>query len=233
MTADGPDPGSEILVVGASGHALVCIDVLQAVGYRVAGCVEVEERRVEVGVAVLGYSRRPRRPGVRSSRGVRRGDRQQGAPGAHSRGDLARRSPRHRDQSARRTLAVGPRPVVALLLPGAVVSAGATIGDGAIVNTNAAIDFGASIGARSPTSLAACRSPVTSGGRRRAGRSRRAASCPGGRSGRGRPSAPAQRSCATCRRGRQWPECRPRRRTAVPRCVDTGTRRVSKGARAP
>ena len=147
VTVDGAESGADVFVIGSGGHALVCIEVLRATGRRVAGCVEVDGRQVDVGVPVLGR--------------------------VDDLGELVTRDAavfvavmenRARQVLTSEVIALGARLVTAisphavisasarigagaLLLPGAVVAAQATIGDGAIVNANAAIDHAGSIGA--------------------------------------------------------------------------------------
>jgi UDP-perosamine 4-acetyltransferase len=147
VTVDGPESGADVVVIGSGGHALVCVDVLRAAGRRVAGCVAVEGRQVDVGVPVLGTT-----------------DQLGELVTAGTAVFVAVMENRARQMltseitalGARLVTAISPHAVIspsvrigsgALLLPGAIVAAQATIGDGAIVNANAAVDHEGSIGA--------------------------------------------------------------------------------------
>jgi UDP-perosamine 4-acetyltransferase len=146
-SVDGPDLSADVVVVGSGGHALVCIDVLRAAGRRVVGCVHVEGRQVEVDVPVLGT--------VEHLGEIVTDDTAVFVAVMENRARQMLTS-EVTSLGARLVTAISPHAVVspsarigagALLLPGTVVAAKATIGDGAIVNANAAVDHEGSIGA--------------------------------------------------------------------------------------
>jgi UDP-perosamine 4-acetyltransferase len=143
--------GKGVVLVGASGHALVAIEVLRAAGHRVAGCVSNDGRaradlaRLEAGLlgdeAALAAMLREGPVEVFVAIGDNRG----------------------RCEVSRRLIAAGARLVAAvspdasisshaviadggLIMPGAVVNALANIGAGVIVNTGASVDHECSIG---------------------------------------------------------------------------------------
>jgi UDP-perosamine 4-acetyltransferase len=147
----GVAASAEVLVLGAGGHALVCIEVLRSAGYPVTTCLARTPRSAaaleRLGVQVVGRDDQlsdyvPRRYssvfvaiGNNSARGARIRDvRSLGGslPAAVS-------PDAHMSVSAE----IGPG---ALVMPGAVVNALAVVGAGAIVNTGALIDHECHIG---------------------------------------------------------------------------------------
>lgn len=137
-----------VVVIGDSGHAKVCIELLQAMGHRVDWCVGVTRAATCVGVPVLqgdDHLARLRREGydqafvaVGSNAGRRR------------LADLAL------GLGFRLVNAISPQSVVSpsatlgngiAIMAGAVVNAEASIGDLAIVNTGASVDHDCRIGA--------------------------------------------------------------------------------------
>ena len=142
---------SGVVVVGAGGHALVCIEVLRASGYDVAGCVSADGT-ASADIGALGVS-------MLSADG----DASVLVAQGHERWFVAIGDNAARSRAANAVLAAGgelvtavsPQAVVAstvlvgpgaLVMPGAVVNALTTIGTGAIVNTGAAIDHECTIG---------------------------------------------------------------------------------------
>lgn len=138
---------NEIVVIGDSGHAKVCIELLVAMGQRIACCVGVTDAETCLGVPVFrgdehlaslraeGYSLAFVAVGVNSTR--RR---------------LAAMVKNHGFQLVN---AISPRAVVSpsarlgegiAIMAGAVINADAVIGDLAIVNTGACIDHDCHIG---------------------------------------------------------------------------------------
>jgi UDP-perosamine 4-acetyltransferase len=139
------------VVVGAGGHALVCIEVLRRMGHDIAGCVSSDGRPgadlTALGVDMIGTDRdleallTPDRWAF-----VAIGD------------SSARRSLVDRVTSlgAELVSAISPDALVSptariaagsLVMPGAVVNAAAQLGVGSIVNTGAIVDHECSIGA--------------------------------------------------------------------------------------
>lgn len=138
-----------VVVVGAGGHAKVCIELLQAMGHAVAYCVGAEDSPAHcVGVPVL------------------RGDAHLAALAAqgYTRAFIAIGNNRVRVKLADTALALGfelvnaisPRAVVSpsarlgrgvAVMAGALINADSTIGDLAIINTGASIDHDGVIGA--------------------------------------------------------------------------------------
>lgn len=137
-----------VLVVGAGGHARVCLEVLEECGFEVVGCLSRDgsstgslpvpvlgpdselERRIEAGqrsvfVAVgdnrarLGLWNRVQRAGGELVTAV--------SPAA----------------TCSRSAVLGPGTV---LMPGAIVNAGAQIGHAVIINTNASVDHDCVLG---------------------------------------------------------------------------------------
>lgn len=144
-----PSPAVRVLVVGAGGHARVCIEVLEDSGYEVAGAVSRDGLGAsELGVPVLGVD--AELASVMLDHRCREafvaiGD------------NRARRAIADMcvDRGVRQATAVSRFAVVsrradvatgAVLMPGAVVNAATTIGRGAIVNTNASVDHDCVIG---------------------------------------------------------------------------------------
>lgn len=146
----GPSPSVRVLLVGAGGHARVCLEALRDSGYDVVGCVSRD------GTAVAGLSC----PIVGTDDDLAAAAAACGATHAFvAVGDnAARRSAslrcadaglplvtaisRFAMLSSSATVGVG-----AVVLAGAVVNAVATIGDGAIVNTRASVDHDNRVGA--------------------------------------------------------------------------------------
>ena len=142
MVADG------VLVIGAGGHASVCIDVLQSGGERVLGCLSDDGvARRPLPVAVLGLD-------SEVDRFIADGlDRLFVAVGDNRARLLL--IERCLASGAQVINAVSPHAVVSpsvtfgvgvVLMAGAVVNAGASLGDGLIVNTNASVDHDADLG---------------------------------------------------------------------------------------
>lgn len=138
----------DVIVVGDSGHAKVCIELLQASGHRVAFCVGVTDGPLTcVGVPVL------------------KGDEHLAALRAQGYSDafvaIGANSVRQRMAQAVQALgyrlvnAISPRSVISpsarlgagvAVMAGAVVNAEAVIEDLAIINTGASIDHDCHIG---------------------------------------------------------------------------------------
>lgn len=139
----------DIVMVGAGGHAKVCIELLQAMGQRVAYCIGAPDSSGTcLGVPVL--------PGDEHLARLR----EQG----YARAFIAIGSNRLRARlgAAARTLgfelvsAVSPRAVVSpsarigagvAVMAGAVINADATIGELSIINTGATVDHDCRLGA--------------------------------------------------------------------------------------
>jgi UDP-perosamine 4-acetyltransferase len=136
-----------VIVVGAGGHAKVCIELLQAAGRQVAYCVGQSETALCVGVPVLAGDEHLARL------------RQEGytdvfvAIGANA----LRRRLASAAQALGYTLvnAISPRAVVSpsarlgagiAIMAGAVVNAEAEIGDLVIINTGATVDHDCRLG---------------------------------------------------------------------------------------
>ena len=132
----------KVLLVGAGGHALVCLDLLEQLGHEVIGCLSRDGNRAPgIGVPLLGGD------DVLESRIAGQSVAVCPAIGENR----ARLAIVDRVQRCGGTLAtvISPHAVVSrravvgegsVLMPGATVNAGTTIGRGAIVNTNAAVD---------------------------------------------------------------------------------------------
>ncbi len=138
-------------MVGAGGHALVCIEVLREAGIEVAGCVSSDGTTSAdlgaLGVPMLGTDRDLATlvAGGYTQWFVAVGDN-----AARSRASMAVLA-----AGGELVTAVSPRAAVspsalvgpgALVMPGAVVNALATVASGAIVNTGATVDHECSIG---------------------------------------------------------------------------------------
>jgi UDP-perosamine 4-acetyltransferase len=139
------------VIIGAGGHALVCIEVLERMGLSVAGCVSSDGTAAadidSLGIAMLGT--------IDDLDDLLAG----GRWAFVAVGDNAvRRSLAERvtDLGAELVPAISPDATVsrsamveagALVMPGAIVNAQARIGLGAIVNTGARVDHECSIGA--------------------------------------------------------------------------------------
>lgn len=139
---------SEVLVLGAGGHARVCIEVLTGAGHRVIGCISRDARAlVSLPVPVLG--------------GDEELEARIGAGQHHV--FLAVGDNRARLALADRVIAAGGTLVTAVsphavcspdavlgagtvMMPGAVVNAGTVIGAVGIVNTNASVDHDCTVG---------------------------------------------------------------------------------------
>ncbi len=141
--------GVRILMIGAGGHARVCLEALQDEGHLVVGAVSNDGTGVEgLGVPVLGT---PTDLGALADAHDARsvcvavGDnaaRARIAAEVESMGfSLATAQSAHAIVS--RTATVGPG---SHLLPGAVINAATSIGTATIVNTNASIDHDCTIG---------------------------------------------------------------------------------------
>lgn len=138
-----------VLVVGAGGHARVCIEALVDSGHHVLGVVSADGSAIDgLDVAVLG-----------TDADVVAVAREHGADCVFiAIGDNAARSTatqRCLDAGLALTTAISRFAMVShtavigsgvALLPGAVVNAATTIGDGTIVNTNASIDHDCHVG---------------------------------------------------------------------------------------
>lgn len=141
--------GVGVLVVGAGGHARVCIDLLEASGLHVNGCLSADgAARAGISAAVLG------RDGDLEAL-VAAGHRSVFVAIGDNRARLALLE-RARSAGAELVNAVSPHAVLApsvvlgggvALMAGAVVNAGTALGDGTIVNTNASIDHDGVVGA--------------------------------------------------------------------------------------
>lgn len=148
MSAVGSPSG--VLVVGAGGHARVCVEALRETGWRPVGAVDREgSAATEVlGVPVLGRDVDAARLADDAGVGavcVAIGDN----------GDRRRWSGRLEELGLRAVTVVAASAVVSpsatvaegvQLLPGAVVNAAAVIGRGTIVNTNATVDHDCVVG---------------------------------------------------------------------------------------
>jgi len=138
-----------VIVLGAGGHALVCIEVLRSCGVDVIGSLSKDgQSTTELGVPMLGTTDDLERILAEHGAGVF-----VGVGNNRTRQELT-----HLVDSAGGSLvdAVSPHAIVsptatvergALIMPGAVVNARANIGVAAIVNTRAAVDHECSIGA--------------------------------------------------------------------------------------
>lgn len=136
-----------VIVVGAGGHAKVCVELLQAAGRRVAYCIGTSEAAACVGVPVLAgdeHLARLRREGYADlfvavgANGVRRGL----AASALALGyRLVNAISPHAIVSPSARLGVG-----IAIMAGAVVNAEAQIGDLAIINTGATVDHDCRLG---------------------------------------------------------------------------------------
>lgn len=141
---------ARVLVVGAGGHARVCLDALSCDrSVTVVGCTSADESSVDdLGVPLLGLDSDP------TLVGTHRLTHFLVAIGAN----------RLREELTQRMLDWGLIPVVArsrsaivspsacigegsLLAPGAIVNAHSTVGPGCIVNTNVSVDHDCTIGA--------------------------------------------------------------------------------------
>jgi len=141
----------EGVIIGAGGHALVCIEVLERMGLTIAGCVS-DDGRASADIESLGLEM----IGTVDDLDTLLAD---GRWAFVAVGDNAARRgliERITDLGAELVPAISPDAVVsrsamieagALVMPGAIVNAQATIGLGAIVNTGARVDHECSIGA--------------------------------------------------------------------------------------
>jgi UDP-perosamine 4-acetyltransferase len=153
---DGPrepsgrgEPG--VVIVGAGGHALVAIDVLQAGGRAVAGCVSTDGR-ANADIGRLGVSMLGTEAALDDRLGAGPVDVFVAIGDNRARHDVARRLA---EAGARLVRAVSPAAIVSphaaladgvLVMPGAVVNALARIETGAIVNTGASVDHECLVG---------------------------------------------------------------------------------------
>ncbi len=137
---------SRVVVLGTGGHARVCVDVLQAAGHQVTGCV---------GGAPEGALQVPHLGGDDALAGlVAHAD---GALVAIGDNRLRQRLAAHVSSLGYRLVtAIHPRATVAptasigsnvVVVAGAVVNAYARIEDGAILNTSCSVDHDCRVGA--------------------------------------------------------------------------------------
>jgi UDP-perosamine 4-acetyltransferase len=141
--------GGRALVIGAGGHARVCVEVLRASGWEVAGAVDRDGSAGDVvGVPVIG-----RDDDVARLAAERGADSVCVAVGDND----ARRAwverveglGLHLVTAIASSAVVSPSATLgagAQVLPGAVVNALATVGRGAIVNTGASVDHDSVVG---------------------------------------------------------------------------------------
>lgn len=144
-----PDPGTTVVVLGAGGHARVCIDILRETGdVTVAGCVNLTGvADVELDVPILG---RQDELDALVARGFTHVFPAIGA-------NRARLAALARARAAGATVvnAVSTHAVLApsvrvgagvAVMPGAVVNGATVLGDAVIVNTNASVDHDCRLG---------------------------------------------------------------------------------------
>ena len=137
-----------ILLVGSGGHARVSAEVLAALGWEVAGCLNRDgDPRTQLGVPVLG-------PDSELERRIADGCPDVFVAVGDNRSRLAL-GQRVLAAGGRLVTAVSPHSVVSpsaevgrgvLVMPGAVVNAGSVVGDLAIINTNATVDHDCTLG---------------------------------------------------------------------------------------
>jgi UDP-perosamine 4-acetyltransferase len=138
-----------VVLIGAGGHARVCLESLRDCGHHVVGAISLDGRGVDnLGVEMLG-----------SDHDIQAVVQQHQIDAAFpSIGDNASRSAAVRrcaDAGIAMVAAISRYAMVsssaivcdgAVLMPGAVVNAASVIGTGAIVNTNASVDHDCDIG---------------------------------------------------------------------------------------
>jgi UDP-perosamine 4-acetyltransferase len=148
MDESGNNMKKEIIVIGAGGHAKVCIELLQAMGEQVAYCVgEADSQDQCVGIPVLkGDDNLPR---LRDA--------------GYSRLFVAIGSNRLRErlasfaveQGCQLVNAISPQSIISptaqlgagiAIMAGAIINAEAVIADLAIINTGATVDHDCQIG---------------------------------------------------------------------------------------
>lgn len=137
-----------IVVVGASGHAKVVIDVLLSAGHSVAACLGLRVDAPILGVPVLEES-------SWADKFVQQGNTR--IIIAIGDNEIRRlQFERFRAKGYELVNAISPHAYVAsdvrigagaLIVHGAVINAGATIGDNVIINTGASVDHDSTIGA--------------------------------------------------------------------------------------
>jgi UDP-perosamine 4-acetyltransferase len=137
-----------VLVVGAGGHARVCLEILHGAGHHVIGCLSRDGRAsVPLRIAIVG------RDDDLEAR-IAAGDRHVFVAVGDNRSRLAVGA---RVEAAGGTLvtAVSPHAIVSreavvgagsVLMPGAVVNPGTVLGRLVIVNTNASVDHDGDVG---------------------------------------------------------------------------------------
>lgn len=142
---------TDVLVVGAGGHALVCVETLRASGHSIAGCVARGAQPAadldRVGVEIVGSDE----------------DLDNLIVGGLERTFVAIGDNRARESLTQRVLesggslvtAVSPSAVLSptatvgagsLVMPGAILTSQVSVGAGAIVNTAAVVEHESSIG---------------------------------------------------------------------------------------
>ncbi|MDQ3469871.1 MAG: hypothetical protein M3487_08925, partial [Actinomycetota bacterium] len=146
-----PRTPGDVLIIGAGGHALVCIEVLRSAGARVAGCVS-SDGLAGADLAPMGVDMAGTTDDV--GRLVAAGTTELFV--AVGDNDARRRlTAAACADGGRLVVAVSADAVVsptaaigdgALVMPGAVVNAQASIGAGAIVNTNATVEHECRVG---------------------------------------------------------------------------------------
>lgn len=139
---------TSVLVIGAGGHARVCIDVLDGIGISVVGCLSRDGLPTGVlPVPVLG-------PDSELEGRISAGQREVFIAVGDNRTRLGVWN-RAMGAGAHLVSAVAPSATCSrwatlgggtILMPGAIVSAGAELGHAVIVNTNASIDHDCVIG---------------------------------------------------------------------------------------
>lgn len=140
-----------LIVIGAGGHALVCIEVLQSIGVDIAGCLSKDGSASSdlgrLGVSVVGVV--DDLPAL-----VADGHRSWFIAVGDNRDRMALARRVH-DSGAALATAISPRSTVsdtadlgagALVMPGAVVNTHCRIGQGAIINTGSVVDHECTIG---------------------------------------------------------------------------------------
>ncbi|HUF99361.1 MAG TPA: hypothetical protein VMM60_14625, partial [Ilumatobacter sp.] len=138
-----------VLLIGAGGHARVCISALRDSGVEVVGSVSDRAAVAGLGIDVVGvdteFARFADELGVNAGF-VAIGDNRVRARFAAQISDsgrpLATAISRSAIIDADVTIGAG-----SLVMPGAVINAASTVGPGAIVNTSASVDHDCTIGA--------------------------------------------------------------------------------------
>lgn len=131
-----------VLVVGAGGHARVCLEILEGSGWAVSGCLSSDASAIAgLGAQVLGLESELE---ARVSAGAR--DVFVAVGDNAARTEIGRRV---LGAGGRLVTAVSPHAVVSstavlgagsVVMPGAVINAGSVLGMLVIVNTNATVD---------------------------------------------------------------------------------------------